>query len=129
MLTPTPYEVPEKTAKKKAEETLKGLRRKVVISDSSSDESDVHSSHGNEEEEKSSPRPLARGDKKRKADPSGEAEGSKKGRTLPPYCATTVANCSDEWLPRVKPLAKSQVSGHHSTSWYVLLYCLPSCRT
>ena len=55
MLTPAPYEVPEKTAKKMAAGTRKGLWRKMVLSDSSSDESDAHSSHGNEEEEKSSP--------------------------------------------------------------------------
>ena len=48
--------------------------------------------------------PPNRGDKKRKADPSGEAKGSKKGRAVPPNCATTAG---DEWLPRVKPLAKS----------------------
>ena len=51
--------------------------------------------------------PPAGGDKKRKADPTGEAEGSKKGRTLPPDCSTTAAYSGDEWLPRVKPLAKS----------------------
>ena len=105
VLTPAPYEVSEKTAKKKAAGTRKGLRRKVVLSDSSSDESDAHSSHGNEEEEKSSP--PAGEDKKRKADPSGEAEGSKKGRALPLDCATTAADSGDEWLPRDKPLAKS----------------------
>ena len=76
--------------------------------DSSSDDSDRDSSHENEEEEEEeSSLPPARGDKKRKADPTGEAEGSKKGRTLPPDCATTAADCGDEWLPRVKPLAKS----------------------
>ena len=41
------------------------------------------------------------------ADPSGEAEGSKRGKTLPPDYATTVADSGDEWLPRDKPLAKS----------------------
>ena len=104
MLTPAPYEVPVKKTKKKATGTRKGLRCKVV-SDSSSDDSDVHSSQENEEEE-SSP-PPAGGDKKRKADPTGEAEGSKKGRTLPPDCSTTAAYSGNEWLPRVKPLAKS----------------------
>ena len=49
----------------------------------------------------------AGGDKKRKADPSGEAEGSKKGKTLPPDRAKTAADSGDEWLPRDKPLAKS----------------------
>ena len=51
--------------------------------------------------------PPAEGDKKRKPEPSGEAEGSKKGKTLPPDYATTAANSGDEWLPRDKPLAKS----------------------
>ena len=83
----------------------KGSRCKVV-SDSSSDDSDAHSSHENEEEEESSP-PPAGGDKKRKADPTGEAEGSKKGRTLPLDCSTMAAYSGDDWLPRVKPLAKS----------------------
>ena len=50
--------------------------------------------------------PPCEGDKKRKADPSGEAKGSKKGKTLPPGCATTAADSGDEWLPRDKPLAK-----------------------
>ena len=51
--------------------------------------------------------PPAGGDKKRKAAPSGEAEGSKKGRTLLPDCSTMAAYSDDEWLPRDKPLAKS----------------------
>ena len=51
--------------------------------------------------------PSAWGDKKREADPSGEAEGSKKGKTLPPDCATTAADNGDEWLPRDMPLEKS----------------------
>ena len=51
--------------------------------------------------------PPAGGDKKRKADPSEEAEGSKKGRNLPPNRATTAADCGDEWLLRVKTLVKS----------------------
>ena len=106
MLALAPYEVPAKKIKKKATGTQKGLRRKVV-SDSSSDDSDAHSSHEEEEEEEESSPPPAGGDKKRKADPTGEAEGSKKGRTLPPDCSTTAAYSGDEWLPRVKPLAKS----------------------
>ena len=51
--------------------------------------------------------PPAGGDKKRKAAPTGEAEGSKKGRTLLPDSSTTAAYSDDEWLPRDKPLAKS----------------------
>ena len=104
MLTLAPYKVPEKT--KKAKGTRKSSRRQVV-SDSSSHNSKTHSSHENEEKEDEESPPPAGGDNKRKADPTGEAEGSKKGRTLPPDCSTTAAYSGDEWLPRVKPLAKS----------------------
>ena len=106
MLVPAPYEVPEKKAKKKATGTRKGLRRKV-ISDSSFENTEVHSSHENEEEEEESSPPQGGEDRKRKAAPSGEAEGSKKGRTLLPDCSTTAAYSDDEWLPTDKPLAKS----------------------
>ena len=105
MLVLAPYEAPEKKAKKKATGTSKGLRCKVV-SDSLFDNTEVPSSHENEEEEEESS-PPSRGDKKRKAAPSGEAEGSKKGRTLLPDCSTTAAFSDEEWLPRDKPLAKS----------------------
>ena len=82
MLVPAPYEALEKKAKKKATGTRKGLRRKV-ISDSSPENTEAHSSHENEEEEEeSSPPSPTGGDKKRKVGPSRQAEGSKKGRTL-----------------------------------------------
>ena len=51
--------------------------------------------------------PTGRGEKKRKAAPSGEAERSKKGKTLPPDHSTTATYSDEEWLPRDKPLAKS----------------------
>ena len=82
MQTPAPYEVPEKT-KKKAKGTRKNSQR-WVVSNSSSEDSATHSSRENEEEENEGSPPLAGGDKKRKATPTGEAEGSKKGRTLLP---------------------------------------------
>ena len=104
MLTPAPYKVPEKT-KKKAKGTRKSSRRQVV-SDSSSDNSATHSSLEDEEEDEDAP-PPAMGDKKMKASPAGEAEGSKKGRTLLPDCSTTAADGEAEWLLRAKPLAKS----------------------
>ena len=104
MLVPAPYEVPEKKAKKKATGTRKGLRRKV-ISDSSSENTEAHSSHENEEEEEESSPPQP-GGKQRKAAPSGEAEGSKKGRTLLTDCSTTATFSDKEWLPRGKPLAR-----------------------
>ena len=53
MLVPVPYEAPEKKAKNKVAGTRKGLRRKVV-SDSSSENTKVHSSHENEEAEEES---------------------------------------------------------------------------
>ena len=102
MLVPAPYEAPEK----KAAGTRKGLRRKV-LSDSSSENTEAHSSHENKEEEEESSPPPTGGDKKRKAAPSGEAEGSKKGRTLLLDCSTAAAFSDEEWLPREKPLAKS----------------------
>ena len=103
MLTPAPYKVPEKT--KKAKGTRKSSRHQV-LSDSSSDNSATHSSHEDEEEDEDAP-PPAGGDKKRKAAPTGEVEGSKKGRTLLPDYSTTAAKGEDEWLLRAKPLAKS----------------------
>ena len=66
MLFPVPYEVPEKKAKKKATGTRKGLRRKVV-SDSSSEDTEAHSSNDNKEEDEENPLPQTRGGKKRKA--------------------------------------------------------------
>ena len=63
MLAPAPYEVPAKKAKKKATGTRKGLRRKV-ISDSSSENYEVHSSHENEEEEEESSPPSRGGQEK-----------------------------------------------------------------
>ena len=103
MLTPAPYKVPEKT--KKAKGTRKSSRRQV-LSDSSSDNSATHSSPEDKEEEEDAP-PSVGGDKKRKAAPTGEAEGSKKGRTLLPNRSPTAAKGEDEWLLRAKPLAKS----------------------
>ena len=107
MLVLVPYEVAVKKAQKKATGTRKGLRRKV-ISDSSSENTEAHSSHKDEEEKRKVLPPVGGGgDRKRKAAPSGEAEGSKKGRTLLPDCSTTAAFSDKEWLPRDKPLAKS----------------------
>ena len=106
MLFPVPYEVLEKKAKKKATGTRKGLSCKVV-SDSSFEDTEAHSSNESEEEEEEKPPPQTKGEKKRKAAPSGEAEGSKKGRTLLPDYSTTAAYSEEEWLPRDKPPAKS----------------------
>ena len=98
------YAVPEKKAEKKATGTRRSSRRQV-ISDSSSDGSKADSSPEDEEEKEDS---LPEdGERKRKASPTGEAEGSKKGRTLLPDCSTTAAEGEGEWLLRAKPLTKS----------------------
>ena len=86
LLVPAPHVVPEK----KATGTRKSSRRQV-LSDSSSDDSEADSSLEDEGEEKEAS-PQAGGEKKRKASPTREAEGSKKGRTLPPDCS---ANAGD----------------------------------
>ena len=75
-----------------------------MVSDSSSDDSEADSSPEEEEKEASSP---AGGEKKRKASPTREAEGSKKGRTLPPDCSANVGDGDEEWPSRAKPLARS----------------------
>ena len=103
MLTPAPYTVPEKT--KKAKGTRKSSRRQAS-SDSPSDDSAAHSSPEDKEEEEEAPPPTG-GDKKRKAAPTGEAEGSKKGRTLLPDSSTAADEGKDERLPRAKPLGRS----------------------
>ena len=104
LLVPAPYVVPEK--KKKATGTRKSARHPEV-SDSSSDESKTHSSREDEEEEEETPPPPAGEGMKRKAAPTGEAEGSKKGKTLPPDCSTDADSGKEEWAPWAKPLAKS----------------------
>ena len=99
LLVPAPHVVPEKKAKKEATGARKSSRFQV------SDDSGADSSPENEEEKEDSL--LEEGERKRKASPIGEAEGSKKERTLLPDCSTTAAYSGDEWLPRFKPLAKS----------------------
>ena len=106
MLFLAPYDVPEKKARNKGTGTRKSLRRKVVW-DSSSEDTEAHSSNDNEEEEEEEKNPLPQtGGDKRKASAAEEAEGTKKGRTLPPDHSTTAAYSDEEWLPRDKPLAK-----------------------
>ena len=106
LLVPAPYVVPGKKAKKVATGTQKSARR-LEVSDSSSDDYEAHSSHEDEEEEEETSPPPAGGGKKRKAAPTGEAEGSKKGKTLPPDYSTNADDSEEEWPLRAKPLAKS----------------------
>ena len=91
---------------KKATGTRKSARRQEV-SDSPSDDSKARSSHEDEEEEEETSPPPAGGEKKRKASPTGEAEGSKKGKTLPPNYSTNADDGEEEWPHRAKPLARS----------------------
>ena len=106
LLVPAPYVVLETKAKKKATGTRKSARR-LRVSDSSSDDSKAHSSREDEEEEEETSPPPAGGEKKRKAAPTGEAEGSKTGKTLPPDYSTDADSDGEEWPLRAKPLAKS----------------------
>ena len=106
LLVPAPYVVPEKKAKKKATGTRKSARRQEV-SDPSSDGPEAPSSREDKEEEEETSPPPAGGGKKRKAAPTGEAEGSKKGRTLLPDSSTAANESEDEWLPRAKPQGRS----------------------
>ena len=107
LLVPAPHVVPEKKAKEKATGTRKSSRR-LVVSDSSPDNPEAPSASEDEEEEEeeASPPPTG-GGKKRKAAPTGEAGGSKKGKTLIPYYATDAKDGREEWPSRAKPLATS----------------------
>ena len=106
LLVPAPYVVPEKKAAKKAAGTRKSARCQEV-SDPSSGGSEAHSSREDEEEEEETSPPPAGGEKKRKDALSGEARGSKKGKTLPTDYSTDADDGGEEWLLRAKPLAKS----------------------
>ena len=66
----------------------------------------AHSSPEDEEAEEDAPPPDG-GYKKRKAYPTGEAKGSKKGKTLPPDYSTNADDGGEEWPLRAKPLEKS----------------------
>ena len=104
LLVPALYVVPEKKAKKKATGTRRSSRRQV-ISDSSSDGSEADS-YPEDEEEKEDSLPEE-GERKRKASPTGEAEGSKRGRTIPADSSANTGDGDEEWSSRAKPLARS----------------------
>ena len=70
-----------------------------------SDDSEADSSPEDEEEEEDSL--PEEGERKRKASPTGEAEGSKRGRTLPPDSSANANDGDEEWPSRAKPLARS----------------------
>ena len=78
-----------------------------MVSDSSPDDPEAHSSSEDEEEEEEASPPSAGGGNKRKAFPTGEAGGSKKGKSLLPDYASDAEDGGEEWPSRAKLLAKS----------------------
>ena len=100
LLAPAPHVVSEKKAKKKATGTRKSSRFQV------SDDSEADSSPEDEEKKKRASPPVG-GGKKRRVSATREAEGSKKGRTLPPDCSANAGDDDENWPPRAKPLARS----------------------
>ena len=97
LLVPAPRVVPEKKPKKVAAGTRKSSRNQASDDDADSFPED-------EEEEDSLPE---EGEKKRKASPIGEAEGSKRGRTIPPDSFANISIGEDEWPPRARRPARS----------------------
>ena len=104
LLVPALYVVPEKKAKKKAMGTRRSSQRQV-ISDSSSGGSEADSSPEDEEDKEDSL--PEEGERKRKASPTGEAEGSKRGRTIPPDSSANINVGEEEWPSRARPPARS----------------------
>ena len=109
MLTPAPYEVPKKKAKKKATGTRKGLRRKVT-SGSSDDDSDAHSTHGNEEEEEKISPPQPGETRKGRPTHPGRPKGPRRERPSlrtmprwPPRAATSGYPGTSPWRSRKCP--------------------------
>ena len=98
LLVPAPHVVPEKKAKKVATGTRKSSRNQASDNEADSSPEDE------EEEEDSLPE---EGEKKRKASPIGEAEGSKRGRTIPPDSFANINVGEDEWPPRARHPARS----------------------
>ena len=106
LLVPAPHVVPEKKAKEKATGTRKSSRR-PVSSDLPDGSNAPSASEDEEEEEEDASPPPTGGGKKRKAAPTGEAGGSKKGKTLLPDYAPDAEDGEEDWPSTVKPLAKS----------------------
>ena len=98
LLVPAPHVVPEKKAKKEATGARKSSRFQV------SDDFGADSSPENEEKEDSLPE---EGERKRKASPTGEAEWSNRGRTIPPDSSANINVGKEEWPSRARPPARS----------------------
>ena len=99
LLVLAPHVVQEKKAKKEATGTRKSSRFQV------SDDSEADSSPENEEEKEDSL--PEEGERKRKASPTREAEGSKRGRTIPPDSSANINVGEEKWPSRARPPARS----------------------
>ena len=99
LLVPAPHVVPEKKARKEATGARKSSRFQV------SDDSGADSSPENEEEKEDSL--PEEGERERKASLTGEAEGSKRGRTIPPDSSANINVGEEEWPSRARPPARS----------------------
>ena len=99
LLVPAPHVVLEKKAKKEATGTRKSSRFQV------SDDSEADPAP--EDKEKREDSPQEGGERKRKASPTGEVEGSKRGRTLPPDSSANANVGDEEWPSRARPPARS----------------------
>ena len=106
LLVPAPYVVPEKKDAKKATGTRKSAGRQEVSDPYPTFPRRIPPVKTRRKKKRPLP-PPAGGEKKRKDALSGEAGGSKKGKTLPPDYSTDADDGGEEWLPRAKPLAKS----------------------
>ena len=84
---------------------------------SSDDDTEADSSHEGEEEKKEAS-PPAGGGKKRKASPTREAEGSKKGRTLPPDCSANAGDDDEDWPQGPSPWRDRKYLDSQITSWF-----------
>ena len=78
-----------------------------AVIDSSSEDGEADSSHGDGGKHEEMPPPRTGEEKKRKAAPQGEARTPKKGKASLPDHSTTATYGEEEWLPRGKPLARS----------------------
>jgi len=107
LLVPAPHVVPEKKAKEKATGTRKSSRCPVSSDLPDGPNAPSASEDEEEEEEEDASPPPTGGGKKRKAAPTGEAGGSKKGKTLLPDYAPDAEDGGEDWRSRVKPLATS----------------------
>ena len=107
LLVPAPHVVPEKKTKEKATGTRKSSRCSVASDLPDNPNAPSASEDEEEEEEEEASPPPTGGGTKRKATPTGEARGSKKGKTLLPDYAPDAEDGKGEWPSRVKPLATS----------------------